>query len=90
MNAAARMKLLPFELEITSGPHLGQKFSFPEDVSITIGRGPENHVCLQHDPRVSRVHVEIKQENGAFYVYNKTDKNHILIRIFKHFHKIRL
>lgn len=79
MNAVAKVKLLPFELEITSGPHLGQKFSFAEKEFITIGRGTENLVCLQHDPRISRVHVEIKQENEIFYIYNKTEKNHILV-----------
>lgn len=78
MNAA-KLKLLPFELEVTSGPHLGQKFSFVETSSITIGRGTENQICLQHDPRTSRVHVEIKQENEVFYVYNKTNKNSLFI-----------
>lgn len=84
MNAAAKVKLLPFELEIVSGPHLGQKFSFVDTVSVSIGRGPENQICLQHDPRVSRVHSEIKQENEVFYVYNKTlGKNSMLVNGLK-------
>ncbi len=79
MSAAVKLKLLPFEIEITSGPHLGQKFPFVDSALITIGRGTENQVSLQHDPRVSRVHVEIKQENEVFYIYNKTIKNSMLI-----------
>ncbi len=79
MSAAAKVKLLPFELEIVSGPHLGQKFAFVDKISITIGRGAENAICLQHDPRASRVHAEIKQENENFYVYNKTKQNSLLI-----------
>lgn len=79
MSAVAKVKLLPFELEVSSGPHLGQKFSFVDVVSITIGRGPENQVSLPHDPRVSRVHLEIKQENEVFYIYNKTNKNSLLV-----------
>lgn len=79
MSAVAREKLLPFELEIISGPHLGQKFSFVDTVSVFIGRGSENQICLQHDPRVSRVHAEIRQENEVFYVFNRTDKNSMLV-----------
>jgi hypothetical protein len=83
MSAAAKVKLLPFELEVVSGPHLGQKFSFVETASITIGRGTENQICLQHDPRVSRVHAEIRQENEVFYVFNKTDKNPMFVNGLK-------
>ena len=83
MSAAAKVKLLPFELEVVSGPHLGQKFSFVDTASITIGRGTENQICLQHDPRVSRVHAEIRQENEVFYVFNKTDKNPMFVNGLK-------
>lgn len=83
MNAAPKVKLLPFELEVISGPHLGQKFSFVDVVSVSIGRGAENQICLQHDPRVSRVHAEIKQENEVFYIFNRTDKNSMLINGLK-------
>lgn len=79
MSVAAKVKLLPFELEVLSGPHLGQKFSFVDTASITIGRGTENAIVLQHDPRVSRVHAEIKQDRSVFYVYNKTTKNNLLV-----------
>jgi pSer/pThr/pTyr-binding forkhead associated (FHA) protein len=83
MNAAAKVKLLPFELEVVSGPHLGQKFSFVDVASITIGRGTENQICLQHDPRVSRVHIEICQENEVFYVFNKADRNPMFVNRLK-------
>lgn len=83
MGSAAKVKLLPFELEVVSGPHLGQKFSFVDTVSITMGRGAENQIALPHDPRVSRIHAEIKQENEVFYVYNKTGKNSMLVNGLK-------
>lgn len=83
MNAVAKAKLLPFELEVVSGPHLGQKFSFVDTSSVSIGRGTENQICLQHDPRVSRVHAEIKQENEVFYIFNRTDKNLMLVNGLK-------
>jgi hypothetical protein len=83
MSAAAKVKLLPFELEVVSGPHLGQKFSFVDTASITIGRGTENQICLQHDPRVSRVHAEIRQENEVFYLFNKTEKNPMFVNGLK-------
>lgn len=86
MSAAAKVKLLPLELEVVSGPHLGQKFSFVDTVSITIGRGAENQVCLQHDPRVSRVHVEIKQENEIIFINNMTEKNTMLVNGRKETH----
>ncbi|MBL7545713.1 MAG: FHA domain-containing protein [Bdellovibrionaceae bacterium] len=79
MSAAEKVKLLPFELEVVSGPHLGQKYAFVDKLSITMGRGTENDICLQHDPRVSRVHAEIKQENEMIYIYNKTNKNSLLV-----------
>jgi predicted component of type VI protein secretion system len=58
---------------------LGQKFSFVDASAITIGRGSENQISLPNDPRISRVHVEIRQENDVIYVLNKTDKNPMLI-----------
>lgn len=79
MSAAQKVKLLPFEIEVTSGPHLGQKFTFVDTAHITIGRGTENQICLQHDPRISRVHAEIKQEAESFYIYNKSVKNFIMV-----------
>ena len=79
MSVAAKVKLLPFELEVVSGPHLGQKFSFVDLPSITIGRGTENNICLQHDPRVSRVHVEIRQDHDVIHIINKTEKNTLLV-----------
>lgn len=83
MSEAFKLKPFEIELEIVSGPHIGQRFSFKEKESITIGRGPENDVILANDLRASRFHAEIKFADGNFYIYNKANKNYILINGIK-------
>lgn len=80
MSTAASLtgEVVRFILEAVKGPHAGSKFEFNR-TSITIGRGPENDICLAEDPRVSRQHVEIKQSLGQFYVINLSQKNFVLL-----------
>ena len=79
------LKLTPYELEIEiiSGPHLGQKFNFKGKSLITVGRGQENDIVLSNDPKTSRFHAEIKFSDGNYYVYNLSNKNFILINGLK-------
>lgn len=83
MSEALKLKPFEIELEIVSGPHIGQRFSFKEKESITIGRGPENDVILANDLRASRFHAEIKFADGNFYIYNRANKNYILVNGIK-------
>lgn len=83
MSEALKLKPFEIELEIVSGPHIGQRFSFKDKESITIGRGPENDVILANDLRASRFHAELKFADGNYYVYNRASKNYILINGIK-------
>lgn len=83
MSEALKLKPFEIELEIVSGPHIGQRFSFKDKESITIGRGPENDVILANDLRASRFHAELKFADGNYYVYNRANKNYILINGIK-------
>ena len=79
MSEALKLNLLPIDLEIVSGPHLGQVFNFHDKEIIKIGRDAENDVKLSNDPRASRFHAEIKFSDGNYYIYNLSQKNFILI-----------
>lgn len=83
MSEALKLKPFEIELEIVSGPHIGQRFSFKDKESITVGRGPENDVILANDLRASRFHAELKFADGNYYVYNRANKNYILINGIK-------
>lgn len=76
--AAVRDQPLRFTLEAISGPHQGLKLDF-EKSSIVIGRDADCDVSIPNDPRVSRQHVEIRQEAGRFEVVNLSQKNFVLI-----------
>ncbi len=79
------LKITPYELEIeiTAGPHLGQKFNFKDKNLITVGRDQGNDIVLSNDPKTSRLHAEIKFSDGNYYVYNMSNKNFILINGLK-------
>ncbi|MCK6597460.1 MAG: FHA domain-containing protein [Bdellovibrionaceae bacterium] len=79
MSEALKLNLLPIDIEIVSGPHLGQVFNFQDKEIIKIGRDIENDIKLSNDPRVSRFHAEIKFSDGNYYIYNLSQKNFILI-----------
>lgn len=76
--AAVLVKAKKFSLDIVSGPHKGQKLHFSKPI-IQIGRGKENDIILDQDPKVSRVHAEIKQENGKFILSNISERNILLL-----------
>lgn len=83
MSEAVKLKPFEIALEVISGPHAGARFSFADKELITIGRGPENDIVLANDPRVSRLHAEIKFSDENYYIYNKANKNYILINGIK-------
>lgn len=83
MSEALKLKPFEIELEIVSGPHIGQRFTFKDKETITIGRGPENDIVLANDLRTSRFHAELKFADGNYYIYNKANKNYILINGIK-------
>jgi pSer/pThr/pTyr-binding forkhead associated (FHA) protein len=77
---------LKYSLQISQGENLGQVYQFNKPV-VTIGRGPQNDLILVHDPKVSRIHAEIRIEAGFLKISNMSDKNFILINGEKIEHK---
>ena len=69
---------LKYSLQISQGENAGQVYSFDKPV-VTIGRGPQNDVVLENDPKISRIHVELKIEAGFIKISNQSDRNFILI-----------
>jgi pSer/pThr/pTyr-binding forkhead associated (FHA) protein len=79
MSAAlALAKIRKVSLEVVSGPLRGVVFQFSKPL-ILIGRGMENDVIIEKDIKISRLHVEIRQNNGLITVHNVTDKNAVLL-----------
>lgn len=72
------LPFVPMEFWITKGPHKGQHFEFKQEV-IQIGRGPENHIVLENDPKCSRKHFEVRQEQGHFFINILNEKNQITV-----------
>lgn len=73
LTKAGQIRLL-----LMGGDSAGRIFSFDKPV-VTIGRGPENDIVLANDPKVSRVHAEIRQEAGQWMVHNVSQRNSILV-----------
>ena len=69
----------PFKIEILQGPHSGQKFVMDKSL-VTIGRGSENDIVLSEDPKVSRLHAEIKFSDQGVTITNLSQKNFIVYR----------
>ncbi len=78
MSAAPKLQTLRYELEIIKGPHVGQKFTFDKP-SVTIGRENTNQIALPQDLRVSRVHAEIRNDEGQIFFVNRSQKNYVLV-----------
>lgn len=78
MSVAVKLQTLRYELEIIKGPHAGKKYSF-EYPSVTIGREATNQVSLPQDLRVSRLHAEIRNNDGELYFVNRSQKNYVLV-----------
>ncbi len=80
MSAAPSMKTITsFTIQIFKGPHSGQKFVMNK-TSITVGRGSENDLVLSEDPKVSRLHAEIKISEKSLMIRNLSQKNYIVYR----------
>lgn len=61
------------EIIIEQGPNQGARFSVAQP-RLTIGRDQQCDVVL-HDERVSRCHVEIQWQDGAWVVYDQGSAN---------------
>ncbi|MDD1636382.1 MAG: FHA domain-containing protein [Methylococcaceae bacterium] len=66
-----------------------KKFFFAHD--FTAGRSQDNDIVIQHGD-VSRHHLEVKQENGEWWVYDLNSANGIYIqdRLIEHKSKLNL
>ncbi len=53
-------------LSFSDGPLSGERIRLDHEVT-TVGRSASNH-CVLADPRVSRIHAEVRREMGAFIV----------------------
>ena len=49
------------------------------DQLVTIGRGPENHICFSEDGKVSRQHAKIEVKNGFLTLTNMSEKNLVFV-----------
>lgn len=79
MSTAPILKtLIPVSVEILRGPHSGTTMDFSKE-SIFIGRGNENDLTLAQDGKISRKHVEIRQNQGEITILNLSDKNQVLV-----------
>ncbi|WP_413586230.1 FHA domain-containing protein [Bdellovibrio sp. HCB274] len=79
MGAAPKVKdALKFDIEVIKGPHVGLRLSFTGGTA-KIGRGPENDIVLANDPRISRLHAEIRQRGNEFLIVNLSQKNFVML-----------
>ena len=79
MSAAPVLsQIKKISLEVASGPLKGGVFNLAKPV-IMIGRGMENDVVIEHDAKISRKHVEIRQSMGLVTINNVTEKNSVLL-----------
>lgn len=63
-----------FEIEVLSGPHQGDKFQLSQAI-VTVGRGTDNKICLEKDPRISRQHVQIEIKEKEAVITNLSSRN---------------
>lgn len=63
-----------FEIEVLSGPHQGDKFHLSQAI-VTVGRGTDNKVCLEKDPRISRQHIQIEIKEKEAIITNLSSRN---------------
>ena len=79
MSAAPQQVRSPrFSLMVKAGPHSGERFTF-DQCPIRLGRSGDNQVSLSKDLKVSRVHVEIRFQQGQFSFHNISEKNQVLV-----------
>lgn len=70
-----------FEIEVIAGPHQGEKFHLSKS-EISVGRGADNTLCLDKDPRISRQHIKILISESDAEVFNLSSKNLLLVDSF--------
>lgn len=71
-------RTLKYRLTVSKGGTPGQSFVFEKSI-VTIGRGPENDLVFANDPRMSRVHAEIRLHMGQIIVRNISQKNTLIV-----------
>lgn len=76
--APALTKTLKIKLTVASGDSAGRSHFFEKPI-IAIGRGPENDLVFPNDPKMSRVHVEVRQQSGQVLIRNVSQRNILLV-----------
>jgi pSer/pThr/pTyr-binding forkhead associated (FHA) protein len=71
-------RTLKFKVTVSTGTATGKVFIFDKPI-VKIGRGPENDLMLNNDPKISRDHVEIRAHLGQLVVRNISLRNFILV-----------
>lgn len=83
---AYKLEVEPAKIVIENGPDKGKEFLIDKP-QLTIGRNPDNDVCLLYDQKVSRVHGQIvfEKDTGAYYYedFNSTNGTTINCKWFK-------
>lgn len=77
-QAGNRSQTKSFLIEVLAGPHQGESFSLNKS-PVTIGRGSENTICLEKDPRISRQHIKIVIGENEASIINLSVKNLMLV-----------
>ena len=61
---------MKYQLSVIAGPEAGRIFSIEDGESLTIGRGQASDTQIS-DPRMSRVHCQIRVEGGKAALADK-------------------
>ncbi|TWU56490.1 Serine/threonine-protein kinase PK-1 [Rubripirellula tenax] len=61
---------MSIQLHIIAGPDAGRKYALPDNGTLVIGRGSDSDTKIR-DPRLSRVHCEVQQRDGHFFLVDR-------------------
>ncbi len=62
-------------VQIISGPLEGHSFTIEHGKPLTVGRGPQNHVVVGHDPCMSTSHAILRVNHQQFEVSDQSSSN---------------
>ncbi|MCW4029947.1 MAG: FHA domain-containing protein [Candidatus Bathyarchaeota archaeon] len=83
---AYNLEVEPAKIVIENGPDKGKEFLIDKP-RLTIGRNPDNDICLLYDQKISRFHAQIlfDKSEGAYYYedLNSTNGTTISTKWFK-------
>ena len=69
----------PYSLKIVEGPETGREFPLQESDELIVGRGSASHTQI-NDPRVSRVHCQVKLDGGQVMLKAAESAGDTLVR----------